>query len=146
MEYYLSRKASTSIYDDINLNAIHATLGTTLRSGNTPEITEILRMLLDHDVDPSTPDMTGQRLTPLHRAAYNRDLDSVELLLEQKTTELDAVDTQGQTPLRYACTDRPPDSNVLGIVIAIASKGGTFGDHEWPNMSPRVADIIRENL
>ena len=107
-------------------------------------MTDILRLLFDYDVDPSIADFTEQKLTPLHRAATNRDLDSVNIILDQAKTQINATDAQNTTPLWHACTHPSPDKNALNVVQVLASKGGTFGDHAWPKVGGVVADILRE--
>lgn len=60
-----------------------------------------LRFLIDQNADPNIPDKNGK--TSLHKAIYNGDQDSIQILLSSKTqVDLTVQDGQGWTPLRWA--------------------------------------------
>ena len=143
-EYCLGCGPSTAIYDDCGLNALHNALGTTDCDGSCPRRSDLLQCLLDYGVDPSAPDETIQKLTPLHRAATNRDFESVKTLLEQEGTDINALDADEVTPLWHACTRQSVDANVLNIIKHLVDKGGTFGSSSRPKgLSGKVTEVLK---
>src|SRR5919202_6008196 len=61
-----------------------------------------IRMLLRQHVDVNAPQVDG--MTALHWAAYQDDLETVQLLVASGA-QVDAVNRYGVTPLSLACTN-----------------------------------------
>lgn len=62
---------------------------------------KIVRMLLENGEDVNETDADGSRFVPLHWAAYDENLEALELLLKHQAN-LEAVNADGHTPLALA--------------------------------------------
>ncbi|GLB03162.1 hypothetical protein AtubIFM57258_007738 [Aspergillus tubingensis] len=62
---------------------------------------EIVRMLLENGEDVNETDVDDGRRVPLHWAAYDKNLEALELLLKHQAN-LEAVNADGHTPLALA--------------------------------------------
>ena len=142
MRYCLSLEADTSLRDKDGLGCLHATIGTAKVNRNTPEICNILNLLLDHKVDPNIQ-TTSQGFTPLHLAANTSNFDAIKTLLERDKDMINATDEVGKTPLWYACLDTSPNLNMIKY---LARKGGRFVDQQWPELSGSRRETINSIL
>ena len=145
MRYCLSLGADTSLRDRDGLGCLHATIGTADIEGNTPEISVILKLLLEHRVDPSVPS-SNRGFTPLHHAADTRNYDAVKVLLEQDI-DINATDKAGKTALWYACLHPSPN---LEMIKKLAVNGCYFVDHQTPDLPvghrETIFSILKKNM
>ena len=88
--------------------------------------TDIFRLLLDHGAEVNKRNYYGE--TPLHQAATMRHPDMVSLIMERGVgVEVDAVNSQGQTPLLQALADDFQPAGSCRLLPAVVSKLAGFG-------------------
>lgn len=138
----LSLGADTSLRDDDGLACLHATIGTVDVDGSHHEVSDILNLLLDYNVDPSVPDSGDRGFTPFHYAAETQNLAAIETLYERDKNFINVTDTRGKTALWYACLHQNPDSHVIKY---LARKGGDFVDGRLPPLSEKVKSILERD-
>ncbi|GKZ20753.1 ankyrin repeat domain-containing protein 42 [Aspergillus brasiliensis] len=95
-------------------------LSCAVEGGNT----EIVRMLLENGEDVNEKDADASACTPLHWAAFNEPLANLELLLQQEVN-IEAVNTDGHTPLALAARAYKPAAVDLLL------------EKHQPNINPR---------
>ncbi|GKZ28378.1 hypothetical protein AbraIFM66950_005552 [Aspergillus brasiliensis] len=95
-------------------------LSCAVEGGNT----EIVRMLLENGEDVNEKDADASACTPLHWAAFNEPLENLELLLQQEVN-IEAVNTDGHTPLALAA--RAYKSAAVDLLL----------EKHQPNVNPR---------
>ena len=91
-----------------------------------PQSVDIMRWLLKHNADAST--QTNNRRTPLHRAAYNANLEAVQVLLEYNPdVGLRDEDRDGDTPLHDILIKTKISPSPEGKVVEIVRRLLEYG-------------------
>jgi ankyrin repeat protein len=86
-----------------------------------------MSMFLDASVEHLNTPCDNKQMTPLH-AAMSRDHCSTAAILIDAGANLDAMDSDGQTPLHYAAKD--------GNYKCLMVRGARLGSHPLPAVAP----------
>ncbi|KAL9943972.1 hypothetical protein ACHAO3_008768 [Verticillium nonalfalfae] len=124
-EYLLEHGANTEVEDSIGRRPTHvAAIGL--------DFGPALRSLISRGASVLTSDKMG--LLPVHYAAHGGHPEQLEVLLDQPGVLVNAPDTDGWTPLMWACTNRRFPVERINLLIAkgadIWARGDGW-DHQW---------------
>ena len=105
--------------------------------------TEAVGLLLQHQADPNIPSTDNKR-TPLMVACSNKHTEVVKLLLARKATDVEALDEDHDTALRYA-HDR--NTEIMRLLLESAhANPNVCGKNDWSCLLVSCCDGYLDNV
>ena len=139
----LDYAADPTVTGDDGLGAIHHAIGTKDVTDDPPETVEIIQLLVKQGAKMSAPDLTDDRLTPLHRAAMTKNVSALKFLLDCDEKIVNIPDGHGNTALWHACTipnQKPP------LVKELIMRGADFAGKPRPELLGHNLQSIKRDL
>eukprot|EP01043_Picozoa_sp_COSAG02_P015042 COSAG02_NODE_632_length_19286_cov_1518.762235_3_plen_873_part_00 len=150
---FMRRTIADPTTEDFNFDSADPEGFTPLHIAAMHRQTDVAKILLEHNADPSRPDHAGR--TALHHVCHLFDANRAEhTVLRHKSetdrekcaellltfnAELDAVDHEGHPPLHYVC-----EAGLEGMILGLL-KNGASAQMEGEEGPHSVLDAIRES-
>ena len=122
---------SANIYSESGMGLVHLAIGTSRSLDDpSPNIIDILSLLVNYGVSLSQPDKSSHRRNPLHYCVVTQNIGATKHILGKKPETIDPADRYKRTPLYLACEDHSPNPDLIQLLLA---EGATFGrKHRCP--------------
>lgn len=117
--------------DDTGLKAMHCTIGTVEDLTESPEVVEILKLLVSCKASVSAADSTTQKRCPIHYCAMTGNYPATKFVLSVNKKVVNQSDGHGRTALHHACTHHSPNLKVVKLLL---KQGATFGKKGRPTL------------